>query len=711
MNFFGVRLVRSGLALMSLGAATFVSGCGVTESATEPFALPGVAIKGNVHGGVYPIQGATISLMETQSNGYGGAAKLLLQTTSDNNGNFNFPDTGWSCDSSQFAYLTVTSGHTASNLTNNNVGQIGAIGNCGQVLANKAEIDAVQVFVSELSTIAAAYSLRSFISIDNTNAASGKQIFNISAPPNNNALSGTCTSATPTTCVAAGLAHGFENATNLVDSVSFNGQLPSGQARTSPPSNGNAFVPQAEIDTLANILQSCVDSPGGTVANYATYVPGGSASSRCGDLFYWATPPGGTPPTNTLQVAMNMARYPANNVVNLYNLQPRAVFFTPTLSQAPNDLTLSMFYLTETFGANAARLVNPVSLTLDSNDDVFVLAGSASGTSNTETAILGMANSGAVLFAGPLSTTLLNPGRITMDALGTIWFTNDSTGSAGGVYKANSASGAISTGTLLPSAAGVAADRFNNLWVSLDATSAKSIQKFTNASLSGGTVTPSLTSSALGASLKNLAIDGNGNLWSLNTTGSTTAPVVFPNTGTTASPAYAGTLRSQGLNGSAGFGIAVSASGQVYLPLSNQIDGAIYNGGLTTNNQGTFNASSQNGAKYNAPNQAEVDGAGNVFWTDLEASGEVFQFVPSSTGNMNQGALYSLLPCYPVSGVCYVPAVANLREMQVDSTGALWYLADASYYGTPIGVIIQTLGVGAPTWPQQSLQRPGVMPQ
>src|SRR5579875_1199120 len=432
MNLLNFRHCRDGFAVLALLlGAGLLSGCGANIAGTPQGALPGIAIHGNVHGGVYPIQDATIRLMETQSNGYGGAAKQLLQTTSDSNGYFTFPDTGWSCDSNQFAYITVTSGHTSSNAVNNNVGQIGVIGNCGQALASQGEIDAVEVYVSELSTIAAAYALRGFITIDNTNAASGEQIFNISAPAANNAPSGVCSFTAPTSCVAAGLAHGFQNAFNLVDSVNFVGLLPSGQARSTPPTNGFAYVPQAMINTLGNILQSCVDSPGGAVGNYSTYVPGGTGSTRCGDLFYSATPPGGTPPTNTLQVAMNMAQYPTNNVSNLYALQPRAVFFTPTLTEVPNDLSLSIFYLTETFGAYTGGLTAPVALALDSNDDVFVLTGTGTGSSNTATAVLGMATNGAVLFAGPASTSYLNPGAIATDALDNIWFTNDSSGSNG----------------------------------------------------------------------------------------------------------------------------------------------------------------------------------------------------------------------------------------------------------------------------------------
>ncbi len=706
-----LRPNRLGVAFFTLVCAYALTGCGVDlSSPTEPLALPGKVIQGHAHGGVYPIQGATIRLMETQSNGYGGAAKALLQTTSDNNGYFTFPDTGWSCDSTQFAYITVTTGHTASNATNNNVAQIGIIGNCGQFLANTGEVDGVQVYVSELSTIAAAYTLRNFITIDNTKAASGGQIINISAPANNNAPAGVCTFTAPTSCVAAGLAHGFQNAYNLVDSVSYNGRLPTGQARTSPPFNPYAYVPQALINTLGNVLQSCVDSPGGSVANYATYSPGGTGSTRCGDLFYWATPPSGTPPTNTLEVALNMAQYPGNHASNLYALQPRAVFFTPTMSSAPTDLSISVFYLTSAFGGSSATLNTPVGLALDANDDAFVLAASGSGAANTQTAVLGISANGAVLFAGPLSTTYLNPSNIAVDALDNIWFTNDST-TNGAVLKASPSTGAISVGTTLASAAGLTVDRFNNVWVATDSTTASSMQEFTNTSLSGGTALASVQTNAIGGGLLNLSIDPAGNIWGLKTSGTTSAAVVLANSGTTGTPSYGHKLSSQSLNSSAGLGGAPNAVGEVYFPLKGQLNDAIYSGGLTTNNLGTFTGTSQDSSTYNIPNQAEVDGAGNVFWTDLEASGKIFQFVPSPSGNMNQGSLYSLLPCYPQNGACYLPAVVNGRGMQIDSTGTLWYMADASFNGSPLGVLIQTFGVGAPTWPQLSLQQPGAKPK
>lgn len=692
-----------------LSACAALTGCGVDlQSLDQPQVLPGHLIRGNVHGGVYPIQNATVRLMETQSNGYGGAAKQLLQTTSDAGGFFTFPDTGWSCDSNQFAYITVTSGHTDTNATNNNVGQIGVIGNCGKVLSTVAQIDAVNVYVSELSTIAAAYALRGFITVDDTYAGTGGQMINISAPVNNNASAGACVYYTPTTCIAAGLSHGFENAYNLVDSVSFDGHLPSGAARSTTPTNQYGYVPQSLINTLANVLQSCVDSPGGVVASPLTYLPGGPGSTHCGDLFFWATPPGGTAPTNTLEVALNMAQYPTNNAAALYALQPRAVFFTPTLTAPPHDLSLSIFYLTQGFGAQAGNLVNPVALALDANDDAFIVA-TAAATGNTQTGVLGLATNGAVLFSGPVSNLYLTPSAIATDALNNIWITNNSPGLNGAVLKVSPATGAIATGTLLPSASGVAVDRQNNVWVSLNSLLTSSIERFNSGSLTGGTINPALQQNILGATLGSLTIDSNQNIWTVNNSGQPSAAVTLVNTAAAnAAPLYLNGLVSKSLSGSGGVGGSSNSAGQMFFPLSSRVDGAIFQTGLVVNNKGSF---SNNAFSFAQPQQSEVDGAGKLFWTDFSPAGMLYQFTPAADGTYSAGSVQAVMPCYPVNGSCYLPAVSNLRATQVDSTGALWYLADGTFNGAPLGLVVQTLGIGTPTWPQLSLGAPGVRPQ
>jgi hypothetical protein len=254
------------LGVLSAAGVMMLTGCGAGIIA-GPSATSGFKINGNVHGGPFPIQGATIRLMETQSNGvwntatgsYKGQAKQLLRTTSDSLGNFTFPDTGWTCDANQYAYIEVEGGHTTA-LTNNNVIQIGVIGGCSDTLANQTEIDNVNVYISELSTVAAAYALGDFMYIGGVGSTSADpqsdpQIVNITAPAANNAVNPGCTGsgstgATALSCKHAGLAHAFANAYNLVDSVTYGaGQFPSGAARTVIPGNKQSAVPQARCPT------------------------------------------------------------------------------------------------------------------------------------------------------------------------------------------------------------------------------------------------------------------------------------------------------------------------------------------------------------------------------------------------------------------------------------------------------------------------------
>ncbi len=377
-------------------------------------------MSGRVHGGVFPINGATIRLMETQSNGYGGAALTLLSTTSDQNGNFTFPNTGWTCDSGQFAYITVTSGYTVNLGTtknNNNVVQVGVIGPCSTV-STATQRGNVNVFVSELSTVAAAYALSNFISVDNTNASTGQQIVNISAPANNNASSPGCTgSGAAMTCTSAGLAHAFANATTLVDSVRFDGSFPSGQARQyNPVQPYYSGVPQQLINTIGNILQSCVDSVSG---------------SGCSSLFTYTTQPssakdttctGGAAPTNTLQAALNMAKYPMCQISNRFALQPVHEFFTPDLATAPTSFTVSIFY---GVGYAGNQTPYPVDLAIDASDNAYVLFGGNSGGTNNYGAVYALSAGGNLLFNPQGNGNIQYPTQIAVDAAGHLFVTNN----------------------------------------------------------------------------------------------------------------------------------------------------------------------------------------------------------------------------------------------------------------------------------------------
>ncbi len=106
------------------------------------------------------------------------------------------------------------------------------------------------------------------------------------------------------------------------------------------PLNSSRTTTLATFNTLGNLLTGCI-----------TRVHG----DACAKLFGAATPPGGTPPTDTLTAAQNIARNPSHQAQELfallnefYPVPPgklwREVPFIPYLNFAPSAWTLSLVY-------------------------------------------------------------------------------------------------------------------------------------------------------------------------------------------------------------------------------------------------------------------------------------------------------------------------------------------------------------------------------
>jgi trimeric autotransporter adhesin len=76
-------------------------------------------------------------------------------------------------------------------------------------------------------------------------------------------------------------------------------------------------VPIAQINTLADILSICVNSPGGAAGD----------GSTCGMLLTAATPTGGTAPVNVIGAGLNIANNPTANISNLFALAAGAAAY------------------------------------------------------------------------------------------------------------------------------------------------------------------------------------------------------------------------------------------------------------------------------------------------------------------------------------------------------------------------------------------------
>ena len=415
----------------SVAAGTvWLSGCATGNVAsTSPVYVAGTKMQGTVHGGQNAVIGATIQLYAAGSSGYGSPSLALLTTavTSDSNGNFNI--TGdYTCPStSSQVYLTAVGGNPGSG-TNANLSLMAALGNCGNLTSSTF------VLVNELTTVAAAYALTPFMT----------------------AYTAIGTSSTNT----LGLANAFASAQKLVNAAT-------GTAPGIAPAG--AVIPVNELNTLADILAACVNTQGGTASD---------TSTSCGQLFSYATPSGGTAPTETIGAALLIARNPTHQVSNLFTLSSSTAPFQPTLTSA-TDFTVSIKYA-------SAGLSNPSSAGFDGSGQLWV----SNAGDNTVTRF-DVTGAPTTISGGGLSA----PSGIALDASGNAWVTNKTGNSVTTITSAGSASPASITAGTLSKPTGIAIDGLGNLWISNSGSS-----QVSEIGISGTTVTSNVNYSTGGVS-------------------------------------------------------------------------------------------------------------------------------------------------------------------------------------------------------------------
>jgi hypothetical protein len=172
----------------------------------------------------------------------------------------------------------------------------------------------------------------------------------------------TYVSSSGTALAQIGVANALANAANLAT-------LSTGTAlATTPASNGT--VPQAEINTLANVIATCVGS-----------------SVVCGTLDSLATADGtitSVKPSETATVAINIAPHPGVDATTLYSLASAKPQFAPALTAPPNDFTVALNF-------TGGSMNFPSGIAID-------IAGSA-WIANYIASIVELSNSGSVLSA------------------------------------------------------------------------------------------------------------------------------------------------------------------------------------------------------------------------------------------------------------------------------------------------------------------------
>ncbi len=369
----------------------------VVSAATISTVNGGPTLNGTVMAGTTPVAGAQVALYAAGSSGYGSASTLVSPpgqnpfVTTDAHGVFTIP-AGYGCpQATSQMYLVAIGGTTGSSTPNSALAMMTALGSCG-VLSSSP------VVVNEATTVGSVWALAPFAANPLTTGLNS--YLNIGTSSGN----------------ATGLANAFAAVNNLVD-------ISTGQPQFSVPA-GNATVPYAEINMLADILNACTATAGGLAGD----------GTVCGNLLTSANPyrnvNGQTLytgiPTDTLQASFEIAQNPdysagsgPSNVTAaidgaaLFALVQPGAPFQPLLSALPYDFSVSLNF---TGGGGLSPASGSNALALDSSGNLWI--------SNSATnSVTEWNNLGAPItsLSGYTTSTLVAPGPIAIDASGYVW--------------------------------------------------------------------------------------------------------------------------------------------------------------------------------------------------------------------------------------------------------------------------------------------------
>lgn len=454
------------LTLPLFGCLAMVAGCAIdTAFPNTDQAGASIALSGKIHGGQQPVTGSHVHVMQSVATGYGAASKALMTANgttilSDSigpyvptDGSGNFSITGdYTCTAGAQVYLLATQGNPGlgTNGNNPNLSLMAGLGACPAGGSFAATVP--YVFMDEVSTVATAYALAGFFT-DSTHLAT----------------SGTTLAATGITNAGANIAQ--------LSSIS------TGAALATTP-NGAGTPPQAEINTLANILASCINSSGsgtpcttlfananssaGTGATGSAALSGGGVSAvtiGVGGTAYtnpptvvfsggggsgasaYATVANGavtgvtitvagsgyttapsvsftTTPTDTGSAIINIAHNPASNVATLAGLSSTTAPFQPSLSSTPNDFSVAIQYVPATPVFSVSGTYGSTgsngSIAIDASGNVW---GPGNGfTSVVEFSPLGAQVKSMTLHAsGAVTGSFAKPLNISVSPSGNIW--------------------------------------------------------------------------------------------------------------------------------------------------------------------------------------------------------------------------------------------------------------------------------------------------
>jgi hypothetical protein len=517
------------------------------------------------------------------------------------------------------------------------------------------------VNMNEVSTVATAYTFQPFTVASNNNA------WDIGTSGSTQALLGIANAAQ-----TAAQLYDIQGA-NLISTVTNDGEGHLANVKTAgtngTPNTGNGTVPQATIDSLANILAACIDS---------TPLTGGFLSTECTTLFNTATDngqtiaSGDTAPTDTATAAINIARYPSGNhggtvdptyVSDIFGIPSGIVPYVPDLTSAPNDWTIAITYSGGNIGE--ANVLSPHNVAVDGSGNIY--------HANFTTKSFTVLNPLGVPVTLTTPTTLDDPTSVALDSTSTnVWLANQNAAANTTTVTRCTITGAdcvsIALGSGLTEAQDAEVDANGNIW----ATAA-------NNDVGGGLVeissatTPTVLSHVTttlneptGFSIAN---GTNGLIWVGDTADTSDishcTATACTNVGNVGSKTENTAIDSSGDIWVAGDDTVAAIASGTFTPLT----GSPFATGLGQINDGMA-----------------IDG-NNTVWVANNGAGTVLEFSATNGGTTPVGAVLEVSPAqgYTASNNIAPEGIA------VDPSGNVWYDDTAN------GDIVELVGAGAPT--------------
>jgi sugar lactone lactonase YvrE len=651
-------------------ASAALTGCG-GGTASFPDAVvsasaDGPPLSGSVYGGHAPLQGAHVYLLQPGITGYGSAAASILGNngatsvgqyaitadtsdpnvpvgakyeTTDSNGGFNFTG-AYKCTVGQPVYIYSFGGNIGSTpaTLNTSIVQLATLGNCPSSgnFSTPGNGALSFVYLNEVSTVAAAYTFQPFTLSTNNDA------WHIGSSGTTQALLGIANAAN----TAAQL---YSIQGNGPTSTTADGE---GHIANATTPNGNGTVPQATVNTLANILAACVDST--------------TASSQCTAIFNVATDNGettGTKPIDTATAAINIARYPAGNSTGsvnatfasaLFAVPSGTVPYTPALAAAPNDWTLSIVYTGGGIGETPGQ--SPHDVAVDASGNIYTT--SFSGNKLAIFSPLGVPAS-----PSGFGTALDGPDSVAIDSTSSfVWLVNYSGKSVSRFTTAGGGEMEFSVGQAVVQDAEF--DGSGNVWVTSDIGSA--LTKLNSAGTVQTTITANMVS-PIGLAIQPGAA---GSIWVADEEENDASAVTNAGVALSGSP-FSGNSSNHATDVDAPNGVAIDSTGHVWLTNGNGTVSAL------TSTGGDVTGSPFSTGSTNYSDGIAIDGSNNI-WVTNSLSNTVFVL-------NDAGAEIT-----PKTGFLSKP-VTKPDGIAIDPSGNVWYDSANA------GVLYELVGAASPT--------------